>query len=154
LAAVLASGEASAAVPAHLVTSTLKLVTAATAGRPAAGTSATAASAFAGRIARSRGLIGLAKAGTVVTYPDVGIDLVAVGVGVLATRNRPAAGPVAVVDPAPPPDPVVPDRSTRVARDEPSRPDEERLQGRWIIMEAEQAGEPLNLVLGDRLVIE
>jgi RNA polymerase sigma factor (sigma-70 family) len=154
LTAALASGEASAAVPAHLVASTLKLATASAAGGLAAGTASAPALAYAERIARTGGLLGLGKIGSAVVVAGVGVGLAAVGPRVLSTGSRPAARPVANATPDPSPNRVEPAESPRTARDDRSRRDQDTLQGRWIIIEAEQQGEPLDLVLGDRLVIE
>jgi RNA polymerase sigma factor (sigma-70 family) len=154
-AALLTSGEASAAVPAHLVASTLKLATASAAGALAAGTASTPAPAYAERFLRAGALIGLGNVGSAVAVvvAGTGIGLAAVGVGVLSTRGRPAARPDAGAA-EPSPRPIEPARSPRAAADNRSRPDEQVLQGRWIIIEAEQQGQTLDLVLGDRLVIE
>jgi uncharacterized protein (TIGR03067 family) len=155
LTAALTSGEASAAVPAHLVASTLKLATASAPGALAAGTASTPAPAYAERFLRAGALIGLGNVGSAVAVvvAGTGIGLAAIGVGVLSTRGLPAARPVAGAA-EPSPRPLEPARSPRAAVDNRSRPDEQALQGRWIIIEAEQQGQPLDLVLGDRLVIE
>jgi RNA polymerase sigma factor (sigma-70 family) len=155
LTAVLTSGEASAAVPSHLVASTLKLATASAAGALAAGTASAPVPASAVGVPKAAALLGPGSArwAFAVVVAGTGIGLAAVGAGVLSTRGRPAARPVAgAADP--PPRQLEPVRSPRAVADDRSRPDEPALQGRWIIVEAEQQGQPLDLVLGDRLVIE
>jgi RNA polymerase sigma factor (sigma-70 family) len=153
LAAALTSGEASAAVPAHLVASTLKLATTSAAGALAAGTASTPAPAYAGRFLKAGALIGLGSARSAVAVVVAGTGISLATVGVLSTRGRPAAQPVAgAADPSS--RQPEPDRSPWVVVDYRTRPDEPALQGRWIIVEAKQQGELLDLVLGDRLVIE
>jgi uncharacterized protein (TIGR03067 family) len=111
--------------------------------------------AYAEGFLRAGALIGLgsARSAVAIAVATTGIGLAAVGAGVLSARGRPAARPVAGAA-VPPPGQLEPARSPRAVADDRSRPDEPALQGRWIIMEAEQQGEPLDLVLGDRLVIE
>jgi RNA polymerase sigma factor (sigma-70 family) len=152
LTAVLTWGETSAAVPAHLVASTLRLVTP-SAGGLTAGTAATPAPAYIEGSLRAGALVGPGNvwSAVAVVVAGTGIGLAAVGAGVLSARGRPAAGPVTA---APAPRQLEPALSPRAVDDDRSRPDGRELQGRWIIIEAEQQGQPLALVLGDRLVIE
>jgi RNA polymerase sigma factor (sigma-70 family) len=143
-AAALASGEAAAAVPAHLVATTVNLATLAAAGGLAAVPASTAALAYAEGVLKTRGLIFIGKTAAAVAV--AGFGLTGVAVEVFALRGRPAAQA-----PAPAQSPAA---SPPVAVKGSERQEAEPLQGRWVVGEARQFGEPLDLVVGDRLVIE
>jgi uncharacterized protein (TIGR03067 family) len=145
--AFLAAGEASAAVPpARLIASTVKLATLATAGGFAAVPAGVAGPAYAQNVLKGGSLIALGRTAAVVAV--VGLGLAGAGTGALLRRKHPqAAAPEApaALDPvvfSPPGQPTGPSR------------DAEWIQGRWIVLDAEQRGQPLDIVIGDRLVIE
>ena len=144
--AALAAGEASAAVPAHLVHATLKLANLAQAGGFAAAPAGMAALGYAQDVLRTGGLVLLGKVSVAVAV--LGFGLAGASAGAFIRRGRPAASPVAALA-------SIPAAGTAVApsRSEPER-DIERLQGRWVILEARQRGVPIDEVIGDRLVIE
>jgi uncharacterized protein (TIGR03067 family) len=142
VAALLASGKAPAAVPPHLLASTVKMVALGDAVGLTVGSASTAATTYAEGVLKSGGLIGLGKIGLAVGLVGVCVGLARVGSGVLAPTNPPQPPEKAATAE---PTPINPATSTR--------PDSERLQGRWVVVEAEQHGRPQALLLGDRLLI-
>jgi uncharacterized protein (TIGR03067 family) len=144
LGAVLAPAGASAAVPAHLIASTVRLVTCAAAGRLAAASASTAALTYAQEVLRSRLLLGVSKAAAALTL--VGAGLTAIGVAA-QPRQPPLPPPDATAAPAP----VA--GASGVVDVRPVR-DADSIEGRWVVDEAIQGGAALGAVLGDRLVIE
>jgi RNA polymerase sigma factor (sigma-70 family) len=140
LAAVLAPAGARAAVPAHLVASTVNLATCAAAGRLTAAAASTAALTYAQEVLKTRLLLGVSKA--VVALALVGAGLTAIGVAAQPRQQPDATATAAPIASA-----------SRDADDRPTR-DADTIQGRWVIDEATQGGAALELVLGDRLVIE
>ena len=132
VAAVLAANEVSAAVPPALMASTAHLAALAPAGGLAAGSASAAALAYGEAVLKTIRLVNLAKTAAVITV--VGAALAGAGAGVFVLRGHPPANPA-----VPAGHPLT---------------DLEQLQGRWIVIDAEQHGEPLALVFGDSLVIE
>jgi uncharacterized protein (TIGR03067 family) len=150
--ATLATSEASAAVPARLIASTIRLANLAEASGLAGVAGSTPALALARGVLRAGGWNGIGKAGAALAGVVVGLA----GAGVFAPGGNLAAihPPVAEAQPAPrvaaqaaPPAPTPP-RGGDPLQDLP------RLQGRWVVVAGEQHGAPLDLVVGDRLVIE
>jgi uncharacterized protein (TIGR03067 family) len=107
------------------------------------GSASTAAMTYAEGVLKSGGLIGLGKAGAAVGLVGVCIGLAGVGSGVLAPTNPPQ-----------PPEKAATAQPSSINPATATRPDAERLQGRWVIVEAEQHGQPQFLVAGDRLLIQ
>jgi RNA polymerase sigma-70 factor (ECF subfamily) len=134
LGSVLAPTGVEAAVPAHLLASTVRLATFAAAGRLTAALASTTALTYAEEVLRIRLLMGASKAAALAL---VGASLTAIGVAAQPRHPRPDATASAP--------PAVDDRPTR---------DADGIQGRWVIDEAFQGGAKLGLVLGDRLAIE
>jgi RNA polymerase sigma factor (sigma-70 family) len=143
VAALLASGKASAAVPPHLLASTVRMASLGDAVGLSVGSASTAAMTYAEGILKSGGPIGVGKAGVAASVVGVFIGLVGVGSGVLAPTN-----------PHQPPAKAATAQPSSIDPATATRPDTERLQGRWVIAEAEQHGRPQALVVGDRLLIQ
>jgi RNA polymerase sigma factor (sigma-70 family) len=143
VAAVLASGKASAAVPPHLLASTLRMATLGDAVGLSVGSASTAATAYAEGVLKSGSLIGLGKTGVVVGLLGVCIGLAGIGSGVFAPTNPPQ-----------PPEQAAKAQPPSINPATATRQDTERLQGLWVIVEAEQQGQPQFLVVGDRLRIQ
>jgi uncharacterized protein (TIGR03067 family) len=143
VAAVLASGKASAAVPPHLLASTLRMATLGDAVGLSVGSASTAATAYAEGVLKSGSLIGLGKTGVVVGLLGVCIGLAGIGSGVFAPTNPPQ-----------PPEQAAKAQPPSINPATATRRDIERLQGLWVIVEAEQQGQPQFLVVGDRLLIQ
>jgi RNA polymerase sigma factor (sigma-70 family) len=145
--AFLAVGKASAALPpAHLVGSTVKLATLATAGGFAALPAGVTGLEYAQNVLKASSLIALGK--PVIVVAVVGLGLTVAGVGASLRRNHP---PAMASDAPAAPNPVVTSKPSQPTE---SNKDAEWLRGRWVVHEAEQRGQPLDIVAGDRLDIE
>jgi RNA polymerase sigma factor (sigma-70 family) len=140
--ALLATREATAALPASLIASTAKLANLAMAGGLAAG-SGSAAAAYAHGVLKAGSFVGLGKSTAIITL--IGVGVACTGATVFVRGAQRAIVPV-----------TAPAQTVAKPTDEPdsTRPDSERLTGLWVIIEAEQNGAPLDIVIGDRLVIE
>jgi uncharacterized protein (TIGR03067 family) len=144
--AFLATSKASAALlPAHLVGSTVKLASLATAGGFAAVPAGVTGLEYARNVLKANSLIAFGKSAAIVAV--AGLGLAVAGTGALLHRNHPPAVP-SVAPTAP--NPVVTSKPDRPAE---SSKDAEWLQGRWVVLEAKQRGQPLDIVTGDRLDI-
>jgi uncharacterized protein (TIGR03067 family) len=144
--AFLAASKASAALPpAHPVGSTVKLATLATAGGFAAVPAGVAGVEYARNVLKAGSSIEWGKTATIVAVAGVGI--VVAGTGALISRNHP---PAVAAGASAGPTPVVTSNPDRPAE---SSKDVEWLQGRWVVHEAKQHGQPFDIVNGDRLDI-
>jgi RNA polymerase sigma factor (sigma-70 family) len=155
VAVVLTSRKASAALPSNLVASTVNLATMSAAGRLGVGTVSlsTTAAGYAKEVLKARALLGVTRAAAAMAVAGVG--LTGIVLAMLAFQGDGQAMPGPVVGPAQVPAAGAVTFQTSVANDRARRRREaEKLQGRWQISEAAQFGAPLNLVVGDHLVIE
>jgi RNA polymerase sigma factor (sigma-70 family) len=144
--AILPASEASAAVPPALITATLKLVdVSATAGRLAANS---AAARYAEEVL-SGGFGGFPAAAKVAAWVAVvGVGLSGAYVGMHAGRTQSPAGEVM------PQAPLLEPSVSAANHGALPRSDRDQLQGRWTIVEAQQQGDPLDIVVGDHLLIQ
>jgi RNA polymerase sigma factor (sigma-70 family) len=138
---LLAAGKASAALPpAQLVTSTVKLATLATAGGFSALPAGLAGLEYARNVLKANSLLALGKSTAFVL-----VGLVVAGTGTFLLRSHPPAVPPAVPNPA---------VSLKPSQPAESNKDAQWLQGRWVVHEALQRGQPLDRIAGDRLDVE
>jgi uncharacterized protein (TIGR03067 family) len=145
--AFLATSQASAALPpAHLLGSTVKLATLAITGGFAAVPVGVTGLEYARNVLKANSLLALGKPVAIVAIAGLGFAIV--GTATLRRQIQPPA--VASEAPAA----LKPVVSSKPAQpSEPNR-DAEWILGRWVVLEAEQRGRPLDIVTGDRLDVE
>jgi RNA polymerase sigma factor (sigma-70 family) len=142
--AFLVGGEAMAAVPpADLVASTVGLAAPATVGGFAAIPASSAGVTYAQKVLKASGLFVLGKVAAALVV--AGLGLAVVGLALVSTgAEKPQRPDPAVLNPVVSLPPKQPNKLS---------PDAERMQGRWVVLSAEQRGRKLDNLIDARLDI-
>jgi RNA polymerase sigma factor (sigma-70 family) len=143
--AFLVGGEALATVPpANLVASTVWLAAPATVGGFAAVPAGVAGVAYAQNVLKASSLFVLGKAASAVAIAGLGLAIVGFGLAHTGAEKPQRPDPVALNSVAPSP----PEQSSKLS------PDAEWMQGRWVVVNAEQRGQKLDILVDARLDID
>jgi uncharacterized protein (TIGR03067 family) len=143
--AFLVGGKVGASVPpVELIASTVRLALPVTAGGFAAVPTRTAGLAYAQKVLKASRLYLVGKSAAAVTI--VGLSLGIVGFALVGSKSQPSQ----------PPDPVALNQGVVSPLDQRAKlkPDAEWMQGRWVVVNAEQRGQRIEVLIDARLDID